>query len=131
MFKRTVEKTETSLTEADQNVLYHVSGYIISAMYKRSRHIGKSNSQKQEVINETLQNFRNTETNSQKTFIQRFSKWCEKVDGGGLKTSSANFFLFIRECEMCCRDSADEVHLNNGTYNYSYIERENHGQIHG
>ena len=117
MFKRTVEKTETSLTEADQNVLFYVSGYIISAMYKKSRHVGKNNSLKQELINETLQNFLKTETNSQKTFIQRFSKWSEKVDRGGLKTPSDNFFLFIRECEMCCRDSVDEVHLNSGTYN--------------
>ena len=116
MFKWTVEKTEKSLTEADQNVLFYVSGYIISAMCKKSRRVGKTNSLKQELLNETLQNFLKTESDSKKTFVKRFSKWTEKVDRGGLKIPSDNFYLFIRECEMCCRDTLDETHLNSGTY---------------
>lgn len=117
MFKWAVEKTETNVSDYDQTVLYYVSGYIISALFKQVRQIGKRDSVKQELLKESIGHFLKKESDSEKTFVEKYSKWTEKVDRGGLKVPSDDFFLFIRECEMACRESVDHKHLNSGTYN--------------
>ena len=97
-------------------------------MYKKSRRVGRTNNLKQELLDETLHNFLKTESDSEKTFVKRFSKWTEKVERRAffLKKTSDNFSIFVRECEMCCMDTIDETHLNSGTYS-----GENHVQVHG
>ena len=117
MFRRAVEKTDTNVSEYDQTVLYYVSGYITSALFKQARQVGKRDSVKQELLKESLGHFLKKESDSEKTFVEKNSKWTEKVDRGGLKVPSDDFFLFIRECEMACRESVDQKHLHSGTYN--------------
>ena len=117
MYSRTVEKTDSAISDYDQTVLFYVSGYIISALYKQARQAGKLNSEKQELLAESLGHFLKNESDSEKTFVAKYTAWTEKVDRGGLKVPCDDFFLFIRECEMCCREVISSQHLNSGSFN--------------
>ncbi|CAG2218422.1 unnamed protein product [Mytilus edulis] len=90
-------KEPTSISETDQSILYYLSGYIISALKKESA----------QVLNtrKCLNNYQNlsAKTTSTKTFVTKYSKWTEKLNRGGLKVPSDNFFLLVREFENIYR----------------------------
>ena len=114
LFFKEVEKTNNALSDSDQSVLFYISGYIISKMSKNRTKVKLTH--KQELVKETVEHFLKNEKDSEKTFITKFSIWTDKMNRGGLKIPSDNFYLFIRECEMCCRESIDEKNLHTNTY---------------
>lgn len=112
IYKKDIEKAQNEISEADQSVLFYISGYIIHAVEKSQKRLKHSSQSMQDSISLLLKN----EHDSKKTFIEKYSKWTERVNRGGLKIPSDNFFLLIREFEFVCRKSVGEEALNSLTF---------------
>lgn len=96
-------KEPTSLSETDQSILYYLSGYIISALKKESTQVKNKKSSKHQKMFEQLSELICKDTTSTKTFVSKYTKWTEKLNRGGLKVPSDNFFLLVREFENIYR----------------------------
>lgn len=90
-----------SISDSDQNILYYVCEFIARSLRKRYIR-SKSVSQKKK---ECLEKFVLKSPNS--TFISRYSNWVSKNKRGGLLHPCDEFFLLVREFEICIRK-----HLN-------------------
>ena len=115
MFETAAAITQSPVSKNDQSVLFYISGYIIYSMTKQLK--TKCITHKEENVMTALEAMLQNESGSEKTFITKYFKWTEKVNRGGPKVPSDNFFLFIRECENCIRINIDEQKNTSTTYN--------------
>ena len=121
MLEKTAEKRSSELSDSDQSVIYYISGYIITALHKQASK-KKVQNVKLKALQEAMQVSLKHESDSEKTFVTKYSSWTEKINRGGLKIPSDNFYLFIRECEMCCRQEIDETNLHKDTFNIGILK---------
>ena len=120
MFEKSAEKRSSQISESDQGVLFYISGFIISSLQKEASK--KIHNKKLMALKEAMQVCLKRESDSEKTFVSNYATWTEKINRGGLKIPSDNFFLFIRECELYCRQEIDENNLNKNTFNIGILK---------
>ena len=121
MLEKTAEKRSSELSDNDQSILFYISGYVISALHKQASK-KKVQNKKLQALQEAMQVSLKRESDSEKTFIAKYSSWTEKINRGGLKIPSDIFYLFIRECEMCCREMIDEKNLHKDIFNIELLK---------
>lgn len=53
---------------------------------------------------------------SEETLVNKYSAWTDIINRGGLKVSSDDMFLLVRESEHCCRKHVDDEKLSRLSY---------------
>ncbi|XP_046571626.1 uncharacterized protein LOC124279790 [Haliotis rubra] len=87
-------QTASAISDNDQAVLYYISGYILHALLKKRAIFGM------DIEQHLGELFLLSDATSKEEYIVRFSKWTEKMNRGGLKFPSDNFYLLIRSFEI-------------------------------
>ena len=113
------ENCEINISHNDQQVLYYISGYLMNVLARKCAK--EKNLSIQEAFHEAIENAMRNENNSEKTFVTKYNEWTEKVNRGGLKFASDNFFLLVRQFENICREGIDETHVGKDTLNKAVL----------
>ncbi|XP_053381194.1 uncharacterized protein LOC123532516 [Mercenaria mercenaria] len=120
LFERRKDENVKPLDNNDQLVIFYISGYIIHTLTRKCLK-ANSKSVKLQALQEAMRLLLKNESDSEKTFVNKYSEWTYKTNRGGLKIPSDSFFLLIRECEMCCRDEIDEKNLHKDSLNRTIL----------
>ncbi|VDI04161.1 Hypothetical predicted protein [Mytilus galloprovincialis] len=112
LYQKNATKLDTTMTNSDQSVLYYISGYIISKLQKKTYQHKNLKNQK---IREAMTNFVVKQSTMLQEHVKKFAEWTEKLNRGGLKIPSDNFYYFIRHCEIVLRQSIDLGNVNSQT----------------
>lgn len=96
----------TPLNDTEQSVILHISGYVLYQLKK------KTHARDTEAITSLIKNC----NDSEKTFIDKYSCWTTTISRGGLVVPSDDFFLFMRECEICLRRNVNECEISKDSF---------------
>ena len=86
------------LTEIDQNILYHVCGYMAMKVKTACRRYKKM--QNLQGLTECLTS---KEPKEQGHFVEKYKQWVEKQNRGGLLYPVPNYYLLVREFDSIFR----------------------------
>ena len=106
LFEHKHEAQNKEMTDTEQSVLYYISGYLLFAIKKKAER--GSSFPRQKALLEAMKKSIAMDTcdHSRRNFVDKYSNWLQKVNRGGLTVPSDNFFLLIREMEMCVRQAS-------------------------
>lgn len=110
------ERASKSLTEVDQNVLYHICGYMAMKLKTASKRYKKLGN-----MSELIQCLTTKEPKNTGHFVESYRKWVEQQSRGGLLYPIPTYYLLVREfdniyqttvkiCYMQA-NSVDKIHL--------------------
>lgn len=88
----TEEHEHVILSEVDQNVLYHITGYMAMKVRTASRRYKKLKN-----MDSLIESLTTKEPQHTGNFVEQYHKWVEKQSRGGLLYPVPSFYLLIRE----------------------------------
>jgi hypothetical protein len=87
-----LERVVQPLNEIDQNVLYHICGYMAMKLKTASRRYKKLKN-----MTELIQCLTTKEPKSTGHFVESYRKWVERQSRGGLLYPIPSYYLLVRE----------------------------------
>lgn len=100
----TDEHGEIQLTPMEEKTLRYVSGYIPYSLKKKFT--GMKESLTKDAAISVIDSWNEESSgcnNSENTFLSYTTEWVEKVNRGGLFKVNDDFYIFIRNVELCAR----------------------------
>ena len=93
------------LSNHEQEVIYHIGGFIVYSLKKKYLQLSKSEKLRQTALAavQLLNSFTFVETNQTLSFLDFSHRWTSLISRGGLIKTNNNYFLFIRRIEEIVR----------------------------